>query len=285
MNNRILVKNDGVLKDYSNKISSSFASNIELNYEQGDYIYIGSRLPFNHVYFETRLEPLVPVPEEPTVYPQGSVLVEYWNGLNWISMVDVLDSTNTLHESGHLEFTPSKDEWWQRWDTNHAGQSIPDLSDVTIYDKYWLRISFTEDLDPQLRLDYIGNVFCNDTDLGIEYPDLLRADVKSSFKSEKTNWNEQHKRSADILIKDLVDMGIIKEKGQILNWRDYTDCCIHKTAEIVFNSFGDSYRDNSVDARREYQQRLNKKIHRVDLDKNAIEAPRESFNTSGWLSR
>lgn len=282
MNNRFLVKNGTVLTDYSNKLGKSTPADIALNYEVGDYLYIGARLPFNHVYLEVTRTP----PGEMDPPPSASTtLVEYWNGTNWIPVVDTLDATEGLLNSGHIEFTPDKEEWWMMWDTNHNSQTIPELSYVTIYDKYWLRISFADTLDPTIKLNYLGNLFSNDSDLGIEYPDLIRADVKSSFLADKTDWNDQHKRASDVMIKDLIDMGIIYEKGQILNWRDYTDCAIHKVAEIVFTSFGDSYRDNSVDARREYQQRLSKRVHRVDLNKNAIETPNESFNSTGWLTR
>ena len=278
MNNRFLVKNGATLTDYSNKLGKSTPADITLNYQVGDYLYIGARLPFNHTYFEIeRAADPAPVASTTTI--------EYWSGTNWTTVVDLMDSTEGLLTSGHIEFTPDKEEWWMMWDTNHNSQNIPDLSGVTIYDKYWLRISFADTLDPSIKLNYLGNLFSSDTDLSIEYPDLVRTDVKASFLAGKTDWNDQHKRASDVLIKDLIDMGIIYERGQILNWRDYTDCAIHKVAEIIFTSFGDSYRDNSVDARREYQQRLSKRVHRVDLNKNAIETPNESFNTTGWLSR
>lgn len=277
MNNRFLVKNGSTLTDYSNKLGRPTPAEIPLNYEVGDFLYIGARLPFNHIYFE------IDNPYAST--PVAEVLVEYWNGRQWVGMVDAMDSTEGFFSSGHIEFTPNKEESWMMWDTNHNSQSIADLSSVTIYDKYWLRISFSTLLDSSLKINYIGNIFSNDLDLAIEYPDLVRDEVKASFSSVKIDWNDQHKRASDLIIKDLIEMGIIYERGQVLNWRDYTDCAIHKVAEIVFTSFGDSYRENAVEARREYQQRLSKRVHRVDLNKDAIETPSESFNLTGWLTR
>jgi hypothetical protein len=275
MNNRVFYKSVSGLQDVSSTLSSYLEKDFTFNYVEGDFLYVGARLPFNHLYFKVN---------SPNETPRN-MKIEFWEGNRWREVVDIIDSTNTFNTSGHIEFTPDKEYQWWRYDTNYSNSKIPELETITVYDKYWLRISFDGNLDEDVSLNFIGNLFSDDLNLKLEYPDLLRSNVLASFEAGKTNWNDQHLRASEILIKDLIDIGVIKEKGQILNWRDYIDTNIHKVAEIIFNSFGDSYVDNTIAARREYQDRLNKRIHRVDRNNDAIESIEDSFNITGFMTR
>lgn len=274
MQNRVFFQNSA-LTDASAVLSKSYGKTFEVSYEEGDWFYIGARLPLNNFYVKVKEENDIP----------SQMILETWTNRGWKPVVDLIDGTEALEKSGIVEFTPDREYSWERRNTNYASEKIPELESVVVYDKYWLRFGFTDTLKEDVEISYIGNIFSDDADLGVEYPDLLRENVLNAFESGKTDWEQQHIRAADIVIKDLIDMGIIKEKGQILNWRDYTDAAIHKVAEIVFNSFGDDYTDNSVAARREYQDRISKRIHRVDLNETAIEEPRESFNITGFMTR
>ena len=272
--NRVLYKNNSGLTDISSQMSNYLSKDYTFNYGVDDFIYIGARLPFNHLFVK-----LNKVNET-----ANNAKIEYYDGNIWREVVDVIDSTNGLTESGHIEFTPDKEHPWWRYDTNYSLSKIEELKDVVIYDRFWLRISFNENLT-EVTLNYLGNLFSDDDDLKIEYPDLLRSNVLEAFQAGKTNWQDQHLRASQVIIKDLIDIGVIDEKGQILNWRDYSDASIHKVAEMVFNSFGDSYVDNSVMARQEYKSRISKRIHRVDRNKNAIEDINESHTPTGFMQR
>jgi hypothetical protein len=270
--NRVIYKNNLGLTDISAEMHNYLSKNFTFTYLEGDFIYIGARLPFNHVYMKM----------DKFNETSTNVKIEYYDGNQWREVVDVIDSTNGLKNNGHIEFTPDKEHPWWRYDTNYSLSVIEELKDVTIYDRFWLRISFDEVLT-EVELSHIGNIFSDDEDLKIEYPDLLRENVISAFDNGKDNWEDQHLRASHLLIKDLIDIGVIDEKGQILNWRDYTDASIHKVAEIVFNSFGDSYVDNSEMARKEYKSRLNKRIHRVDRNQSAIESTHNP--PTGFMTR
>jgi hypothetical protein len=275
MNNRILYSDNGTLHDFSVDLNNYYNSPKSLILKTTDYLYIGARLPFNHIYIKV-LE---------SNKNSSKLSIEYWTSEGWASCVEVLDSTNGLSRTGFLEWTPDRQTSWAMESTNDEGQSVDGLTSVKIYDKFWVRIKTDVSFSNDCEIDWIGNLFSNDDDLGSEYPDLIRGEVKTSFKAGKVNWEEQSVRAAEIIIQDLIDKNVIKEKGQILNWRDFTNASVHKVAEIIFNSFGDDYRDNSADARKEYLQRISKSIYRVDLNKNAIEDVKESFNNSGFLSR
>ena len=287
MNNRIIFSKNGTLQDFSVQLNNYQSGSKEFSYVTGeDYLYIGSRLPFNHIYFKM---------DNPSI-SDAVMSIDYWDGTLWKNTVEVIDETNGFKQSGHVQFTPSRDCGWCRESTNYAGESVDGLESIVIYDLFWVRISFDASLVGQLTDDEVpvstapsikwcGNLFSDDLELAVEYPDLVRIEVLSSFKTAKTDWQEQHVRAAEVLIQDLIDKQIICEKGQILVWREFINAAIHKTAEIIFNSFGDDYRDNSADARKEYNARLSKRIYKVDTNMNGIEDVKESFNQTGFLSR
>lgn len=279
MNNRVLYSDNGVLKDFSVALNNYYSLTSTCNYVAGeDYLYIGARLPFNHIY--TKLS------EVNTADTQ--MKIECWDGQVWKEVVEIIDETDGFKQSGMIQWTPNRNDCWSSESTNDKGEAITGLEDVVIYDKYWVRISFTEDFVPDetdVVIQWMGNIFSFDYDLGSEYPDLARSEVMDAYKSGKASWEEQNVKAAQVIIQDLVDKGVIKEKGQILDWREFTNASVHKVAEIIFNSLGDDYIDQGKAARQEYMSRMSKKTFRVDLNNNAIEEPKESFNECGFMTR
>lgn len=273
--NRILFSDNGVISDWTVSLDNYKVGSKVFNYTAGqDYLYIGSRLPFNHFYF--KLKELSSV--------TSTMTVEYWSD-GWEEVVELTDETNGLRQSGYVKFTPNRDDSWDRESTNYSGDSVDGLESVVIYDLYWIRISFDQTLTNTTEISWVGQLFSNDEDLSTEYPELCRPNSLTSFEAGKVDWEEQHVRAAEILAQDLIDKQIILDKGQILNHEDYKNASVQKVAELIFNAFGDDYIDQRQRAREEYQLRLSKKVHRVDLNKNAIEDISERKNTSGWLNR
>lgn len=289
MNNRVLFSNNGTLEDFSVSLNNYLSGTKPFNYVAGeDYLFIGARLPFNHIYIKLNK------PNTTTV----TTKVEYWDGNNWVNTVEVIDETNGFNQSGHIQWTPNKDYQWSMESTNYSGETVTGLEDVVIYDRYWVRVSFNGNFqgleinnDPNpstyenVELSWVGNLFSNDSELGSIYPDLVRSTVLDAFKSGKTSWEEQAVMAGEILIQDLINNGIIIEKGQILDWRLFTKASIYKIAEMVFVSFGDDYIDQSKEARNYYKQYSQLKINRIDKNRDAIESHREAVETVGFLTR
>jgi hypothetical protein len=275
VNNRILYSNNGTIEDFSVALSSYSQGSKTFTYVAGeDYLYIGSRLPFNHIYFKFS------APSSNSV----SMNVEYYDGNAWVSAVEVIDETSGFTQSGFVQFTPDRQTGWQQRSTNYGGETVEGLESVNIYDLYWTRMSFSGNLTAA-TITWVGNLFSNDSDLGTEYPDLVRPNTLTSFKAGKTNWEEQHVRAAQILVDDLVNKGIVCGAGQILDWREFTNASIHKVAEIAFNAFGDDYVDNTIAARKEYNERLSKRFYRVDKNNNAVEERVEMHRPVGYFTR
>lgn len=279
MNNRILFSDNGSLKDLSQKLNNLFTGLEAFDYVAAeDFLYIGARLPFNHIYFKLgSVLNLVP----------AKMKIEYYDGTRWIETVEVIDGTQGFASSGMVQFTPNRINQWTARSTKDAGEEITELKTVVIYDRYWIRISFDVDLTPAIEVSWVGNIFSADEDLSGEFPDFAKTARKVSFKPGKTDWFDQHAIAAQVIVSDLIEMGTIREKGQILNWSDFTLASVSKVAEIIFTASGDDYVDDRNSARQEYKARLKSASPKIDKDLDGIESQVEAIETSsqGWFSR
>lgn len=274
MNNRILYSNNGTIEDLSVALNNYASGTKAISFVASeDAIYIGSRLPFNHIYFK------LSSPSSTSV----SMSVQYYDGTAWVNTVELIDETSGFSSSGFVQFTPDRQKNWMMRSTNYAGESVLGLTSVVVYDLYWVKVTFSGDFDATLA--WVGNLFSNDSDLGVEYPDLVRPSTIANYKPGKTNWEEQHVRAAQILIDDLVNKNVICGAGQILDWREFTNASIHKVAEFAFNAFGDDYIENVVSARKEYNERLSRRLNRIDRNNDAVETASEHHQTLGYFTR
>ena len=281
MIDRVIFSDNGISSDISRPLAKYRSGSSALTIVASeDAIYIGAILPFNHLYFKlgANVNSL-----------SSEVSIKYYTGVEFVSVVDVNDETAvagaSLAQSGFIQWTTDKDKSWERRDTVHGGQvQISELSDITVYDKYWLEIKFSNDLDP-IDLDWIGQIFSDDDDLISEYPDLVRSNMLQAFESGKTDWQEQHARAAELIAKDLVSGRVIGSKEQIIDRDAFKLASVSKTAEIIYQAFGDDYADDRKEARIEYKSRLNKVVFNVDKNENARLDPEEARQQTGWLSR
>jgi len=269
MDRRVIFSDNGTLIDYSVQLQNYHAGSSTFTLVAAqDAIYIGSRLPFNHLYFKVG-----------TANENASVMsISYWDGNTWASAVEVIDETSssgvTLAQSGFVTWTPDRDTGWQQEDT----EDITALSSVTIYDLYWLKVSFSADLSAGVSLSWLGQKFSDDNELGSEYSDLVRSEMITAFETGKTTWEEQHIRAAQVLVQDVIDKGLIIEKEQILVRRDFQLAAISKCAEIIYGGLGDDYKDEKKAAREEYRLRLGKVAPKIDKDRNGIEDSYDKYS-------
>jgi hypothetical protein len=273
---RILYKDNNTINDWTTSLN---------NYNQGtetfsfvaneDAIYIGNIAPFNHFYIKL---------DTPNT-ANTTMNLQYWSGTGFNDVAEIIDETNGLTQEGFVTFTPDKNEGWVEQDTSGSGGTIDELNAVEIYDKYWLKITFSDDLDPDCVISWIGQIFSNDDDLATEYPDLVRQNVLTAFESGKTNWEEQHVKAGEMIVRDLIGKRVITSKNQILERESFKLASVSKVAQIIFNSFGDDYVDQRADAMREYQKRIDKSIYDIDLDGDARLDPYEAKARQGFLSR
>jgi len=273
LNKRIILNKNGTLFDWSHAIGS-YSNGIkeETLTASQDSILIGSRLPFNHFYIKLLEE----------TEQLSSLKVSYWSSGGWRSSVEIMDETGSFSRSGFISFTPDKNADWKM---EEESKSIPELASVIIYDHYWVKVESLSNMTNPVSFEWIGNIFSDDSDLGSEFPDLIKNAVLTSFQAGKSDWQEQHVKAAEIIEQDLINRGIVDGNENILDREWYRNAAVQKTAEIIFGAFGDDYTDQRIQARDEYKLRLVKRLARVDKNKNAIEEPFERKVITGFLCR
>lgn len=267
---RVIYQTTDISKDVNDYKTGSFAYAPTTT----DYLYIGSVLPFNNIWLKS-LTPNTTTGIKP--------IIQIWYNNQWTAAVDVVDETLGLTQSGRLQWGTHYD---RSWDFEDKTADIPELNTFSIYNMYWMRISWDTNFDLTTTLDYVGQKFSNDVDLGAFYPDLLQAGILETYKTGKTTWDDQHYMAAEHIVRDLRKGDIIKSRSQILEHSLFTDASCHKVAEIVYTAFGPSWLDMKNSARNSYLEALDMK--HLSIDKNADgkldPVERTEFGT-GWMKR
>jgi len=274
---RLLHSDNSTLKDLSTDIEKYHSGSASVTYTTSeDKIYLGSRFPFSSFYIEM---------SDTVNLLGGAMSIKYWNGTAFRDTVEIIDRTDALSNSGYVDFTPNHDWTWNREHTNHNGETVTGLEDVNIYDLYWLEISFDTTLTGNTEIKYIGQKFCEDEDLEAIYPALNRSDVKSSFKTGKTNWNEQSVAASNEILDRIKKEYLVESGNLLLNREDYKTACVEKLASIIFTSFGDDYEDDRIQSGKNYNYHFKLARPVLDNNKNAIEDVRESIARQGYMTR
>lgn len=279
---KVLFKDDTTLSDISVNLDNYYAGTETLPFVAAeDFLYIGSRFPFNHLYFKFGTANTA----------SSSLTVAVWDGNQWRNTVQTFDETlsgaASFGQDGYITWIPDKQYGWGREDTTSTSgnEQVTGLGDITIYDHYWVRFAFSADLDAGTALSWVGNLFTDDNDLGTEFPDLVRTNVLTAWESGKTTWEEQHVHAAKIIAQDLESKKVIVHKSQILDRKDYIPASIMKVAEFAFRGMGPEFVDDRNDSRMEYEKRLNKTIGKIDRDLDGTLDRRELGYIQGRLRR
>jgi hypothetical protein len=255
--NGTLYDDTAVLDDYVNSITSrSFVA-------AEDYIYIGSKYPITSKYIKNS-----------GLLAQGTMSISYWDGSTWRSAVNVYDGTSvigdptlTMNRSGHISWETDKRYPWVKDDTTKDGVAhITGLGTMTLYDYYWIRLSFTDDFS--YIWNWVGDLFCTDDDLGAEYADLTRTAVMSAFEASKQNWEEQRVQASKLVSQDLKRLVSLPGAAQVIGLDQLMLPCVSKTAEIIFRGLGSGYTQAMLDARKEYESRMDPRHFVIDQDAN-----------------
>lgn len=267
--------------DISISVRDSDTSLVTIPLATTDYLYFGQAFPFNHFYFKLGTPNIV----------SCNAKVEYWDGNQWRQVIDLFDETKlsgaSLGQDGYMTWIPNKQYNWANEDTidQNGRVRITGIDTITVYDYYWIRISFSANLTITTSLNWVGNKFTNDTDLFKEYPVLNSPSFLTSFAAGKTTWEDQHIIAANEIIDDLIAKKIIFHAGQILDRLTFRMMSVPKVAEIIFNSLGDDYTNDKEKAYALYVRRFSKDIFSVDNDGDARLSNAELTVRQGGLYR
>lgn len=273
---RVFFKEGATLTEITKEISRYKVDTYVFSMATTDAIYIASDFPLNHFYVKMGAAVNDNVAE---------LEVAYWSNDSWMPVVDIDDHTDAFSRSGFVTFTPDKNENWSMDDTSNNGDTIDDLEDIVVYDKYWIKLTVSADLDNSLDLQFIGNIFSDDYDLYAEFPIFNDSNFLTAFEAAKTSWQEQHVKAAEIIIQELKRKNVILGAEQILVRDILIPASVSKVAEMLFNSFGKDYYEQRDSARKEYDKRIDLSNYIVDSNNNAIPEHQEVRMKQGWLSR
>ena len=277
---KIIYSDNAVLSDISTNATNYHSGSDAFNFTAAeDYFYIGQRFAFNEFWMNIA-----------TLNTASSVMsLSYWDGKVWRAVVEVNDGTSGFTQSGKVDFVPDRQYGWMMEDTvrtSSGTEEITGLGNVTIYDRYWLRIAFSVDLDASTAIGWVGRLFASDEDLYSEYPMFNNSSLKTAIEAGKTTYEEQRLRATEVTIDNLISNTTITNGNQLLDAEKLKTIVVSKTAEIVFGMLGfDEYEDDRKRARAEYSARLNKDIFNVDRNANATLDDKETNVRQGRMWR
>lgn len=273
LNNRIIFKDNATLLDKSVDLSNVFSGTVStVIVALEDALFIGSDLPFNHRYIQIG-----------TANSNScTITVSVWDGSTFNAVVDGFDQTSGFTTSGILSWVKDTS---QSWGQEQSTETVTGLTTLKIYDLYWVKLTFSANMSAGTTLKYVGHKFCEDADLGGYYPDLILSATKTAFSSGKTDWTEQEVLASEEIISDLRKKKFIWSDSQILDWNIFNLACVHKTAEIIFRAFGDDYKDNLIEANKQYHKAMSGLDFNVDTNEDGELDEAEKFRVSGMFRR
>lgn len=242
-----------------------------MTYTAGQYLYVGMRTPFNNLWFEM---------SSPSASSAGAPVIGVWWANAWHTAVDVIDQTSAMMANGRLSWSL---DWLKGWDRERESEDVAGLSGTQIYDLYWLRISWPSSFSA--TFSYIGQKFSSDLSLAGHYPDLMQAQILDGYKDGKTNWDEQHFMSSDLIIKDLKKREMVISRGQIFDWTKLEDASCHRTAMIIYKALGKSRAEDLKSAEADYQKEIGGKFFNFDADMNGNITESDVRDSQGWMRR
>lgn len=273
---RVIFSNDGSLSDISVNTGDFREGSSTIDYVTSeDYLFLASFLPFNHKHFDIG-----------TANDQSSAIsVEIWDGSAWTGAVDVLDQTSSsgvsLSQDGIISWTSNVDD--APWNRQQKSADVTGLTGTSIYNMYWVRLSWDGSFNANTTIEYIGHKFSKDSQLFDQYPELNDTNLLTSFESGKTDWEEQHYLAADYIIRDLKQDNAIVSADQLLDWQVFREASIHACAMLIF--WGLSQFEKHEKAKSMYENYRKNGFLNIDLNRDARLNVKEKAIRQGFLSR
>lgn len=270
---RIIWSDNGVIKDITNSVTGPLATGLIMDVKAAtDKIYVGSILPFNHLFFDFQ-----------TVNNEASTITaEFWDGTQWVSMVDVVDETNGWFNHGKITWTVPRETSWVR---ELDSFDVSGLETTVIYNFYWLRLSFSADIKNTTHPKFVGHRYSSDSDLFTFYPDLQQTALMEQYETGKVDWNTQCLMATEACLAYLKAKDIIKADSSILRPDILKVAAVHKTAEIIYAAFGEAYKNDKIEAKKSFEDAINLKFFQTDVDSNGRLTDIDRTISTGRLTR
>jgi hypothetical protein len=259
---RLFYSDNGTLSDKSldnqdEDTTIPFTENIATE----DYLYIAKYYPFNNFFVKVSSANAV----------SSTLAIQYYDGTTWRDAVDILDGTasggKTLARSGVVQFSPNRNYNWNKVEDTTNNNAPDELSGVTIYNCYWLRIRWSANLTSTTALDTVSYSFSRSQRLN--NLDISINDYLTSFSATKTNWDDEVMTASLHVVSDMKSRGIIVDHGQVLRFDDVSLATEYKALALIFNSLGKSYVEKVVYYEAKYKETTNAGVFTIDKNNNA----------------
>jgi len=234
-------------EEITKKISDPNSDSVNIPLLTTDYVYIGFYGKFASRHFKV---------DTPNTI-DSVISIEYWNGTTFTPVFDVVDETDGFKKTGFIHWINENDEW-------KPSKQTP-IDDTELY---WVRLSVSADLDASTSLLSILNIFSDDIDIDIYYPELI-SDTRY-LPSGKTDFINQHIAAMKQVVNDLKRKKQILDESQVIDITEVNLAAVHKAADIILTPIESSDSEIRIRARNAYKQELSDIIIAVDSDKDGV---------------
>lgn len=203
-----------------------------------------------------------------------SISVEFWDGLAWVTVLDVIDQTNGFTQSGFLSWI--NDAGWKK-------QTIAPIDDRELY---YVRLKVSVDIDAGTSLQSVLNLFCDEDLLRDHYPELV-SDSRY-LPPGRTSLVGQLKAGKDKVVTRLLQDHIITDESQIIDINPMALAAVHATAEVILTPIArDSEGDLQimVNARDAKNDELNRIKFPFDVDDSGVIEKDEELIGNVFIAR
>lgn len=259
-------------QDLSKDVNDFRSGSSTVAYTTGQYIYIGSIMPFNNLWFEL----------DTANSNTATVSIQIWYGNEWQNAVDIIDETNGLNNTGRLSWNTDR---LKSWDIEQDSDDVDGLETKEIYDKFWLRLSWNANFSASTSISYIGQKFSDDQQLYSFYPDFNKNNVLEGFATGKTSWDEQHFMAAEFIVADLKNRGIIRSRSQLMDYSIFNRASCRRVAVLIYTAFGSGYLDQLEKAEKDYMRAMDLNLFQVDKSGDGSLQPTEQAHSSWYGTR
>lgn len=255
---RVLKYNGSAFTDVS-LANQDLDQTIDARLSTTDYFYIGQKCPFTNIYAWAHS----------TVNSiDADLTVQYWNGTEWVSAVDLLDGTktgvDTLAKSGNIMWALDIDHNWQMIPDPTDANSPTEMQTLKIYNLYWIRIKASAQLSASTALKEITYAFTTTNQLNNH--DIEINNYFPAFETGKTDWIKEIVTASKMVTLDLRAKGLLEHWGQLITYEDIHIATNYKCLELIYFSLGKNYDEKRIEVQKMYEKALSPK--RLTIDEN-----------------
>jgi hypothetical protein len=206
----------------------------------------------------------------------GIMKVEYWNGTAWTELTAV-DQTQYLKRSGVINWQAPTD----------AAESI--VNGIT---KCWVRLSGNVTTSAAVTFSYVGLLFSDDLDVGLEYPSVLK---ECFYPTGHSDYVIYHVSAKNYIMSELARRGYTKTvngvvqpitQWDVLDIYELRQASLYYAMSQIFFNLSDNSSDNYWQKYLEYKSKFddafNLGVLRIDQDNDGVVDPTEVKNMASY---